>query len=528
MKPLNYKVKALIALFLFALSSLVLASPCEEAFSAEEAVAQKKDNPQVESNKTELSNSTSEDKSITSRFILSQFGRAKDDPKSNSVSRDTSDRLSQNDNRQMTNEELEKAFRYTQGLLNSVSGDKPITEDKPMSKLEQAVFDLDVDYILSQKDHNQFTPEELEKAISLIVETQEYIREGTKRSELIKKRLLDLYEEFMNIGELELAVRDLDVDYILSQKDYKKISSEKLDKAISLIRAIQEIEGKTKESEMIESHLLHLYEESMNIGELELAVRDLDVEYILSQKDYKKISSEKLDKAISLIRAIQEIEGKTEESEMIESHLLHLYEESMNISRLERAVRDLDVEYILSQKDYKKISSEKLDKAISLIRIIQEIEGKTEESEMIEDHLLHLYDESITMDKLEQAVRDLDVEYILSVKDYVQIPAGGLNTLINLIRSIHRIHGATKESKMIKSHLHRLRPIEPIKNPGMFIAIIITVFTIYDLVYQAPIFVPYISEKLIAVSDWIRELFKGEQIVDAELIQGNEQFEEWR
>ena len=242
MKLLNYKVKALIALFLFGLSSLVLASPCEEAFSSKEAVAQKTDKSQVELNKTELSNSTSKKRQADSN---------KKEP-SNSIS-----------------------------------------EDISMSRLEQAVRESDFESMLSRGDPRQIPPEEiqrardlmkamqeahegLDKAVNLFVTINE-LEAKTEESKQIKDHLINIFNAFMypelsgfifgdtpsdRLKQIKQAVDDLDVEYILS-KDHKGISHKEFDKALTLIKVIHKIYGKTEESELIESHLSNLHKKSI-------------------------------------------------------------------------------------------------------------------------------------------------------------------------------------------------------------------------------------------------------------------------
>ena len=243
MKLLNYKIKSLTALFLVGLSSSVLASPCEETFSSK-VVPQKTDQVRhADSNKKEQSNSVSEDKSISR---LEQ------------AVRDAESMLSRRDSTQNVSEKLQ----IIQDLM------KAIFEDR-----------------LSQIDLKQISPEErqrahdlmkaiedakggLGKAIDLFVTINES-KAKTGESRQLKDHLIKMFIAFMDqalfdsightsYGRLKQAVRDLDVKYILS-KDYKEIPYEDIYKARSLIKAIHEIYGKTKESELIESHLAHLY-----------------------------------------------------------------------------------------------------------------------------------------------------------------------------------------------------------------------------------------------------------------------------
>ena len=246
MKLLNYKINFLIALFLFALSSLVLASPCEETFSSEGTV-QKENTGQIDSSKR-LVQVVNTDRVDSSKGLVQVVNTGRADSSKGIVQRKNTGRTDSNiqrlSNRQRisnsaTIEKSGNRLRQAEQRakdnpkLNSISGDKSITEDKKMSSLEQAVRNLDYrDKLFQSNRLKKFSVSELQSAFNLIKDIQE--KKGqTVDSHIIKQRLGNMIQkkrESIDVGKtiikagaiLSLAagtpivIRDVIVYYISS------------------------------------------------------------------------------------------------------------------------------------------------------------------------------------------------------------------------------------------------------------------------------------------------------------------------
>ena len=253
MKLLNYKINFLIALFLFALSSLVLASPCEETFSSEGTV-QKENTGQIDSSKR-LVQVVNTDRVDSSKGLVQVVNTGRANSSKGIVQRKNTGRTDSNIQRlsnrqrisnsatieksgnrlrqagQRANKRRDNSDRQrssnTQSSLNSV----PV--EKSGSELEQAVRTLDYQHRLFQKNHlKKFSVSELKSAFNLIKEIQE--KEGqTVDSHIIEQRLGNMIQkkrESIDVGKtiikagaiLSLAagtpivIRDVIVYYISS------------------------------------------------------------------------------------------------------------------------------------------------------------------------------------------------------------------------------------------------------------------------------------------------------------------------